>query len=349
MINLPDLKTAKVEGKKVFLRNDLNVPLVDGEISDDTRLSEGLETLKYLLDRGAHVIMAGHLGRPVGIDPKFSVKPLAQWYANKFNSKAKEGRLGEFDGWQILPALYLLENLRFYPQEQANDPIFSQKLASLAEIYVDDSFDNAHRPHASMIGVPKLLPHFAGFLLTREVNILATLMENPARPLTVIVGGAKIETKLPVVEKMHQVADYILVGGKIAQEKETLMKVSGEKSYARNPMLIVASLNFEKTDITPESLESFLHVVKLSKTIVWNGPIGITEGKENDLTIPSARLAEAIAESGAYSVVGGGDTIGFLKKIKLIKEFSFVSTGGGAMLEFLSGDKLPGIEALIER
>ncbi|MEK7558854.1 MAG: phosphoglycerate kinase [Patescibacteria group bacterium] len=358
MINLPDLKTADVSGKKVFLRSDLDVPLTESlTIADDTRLSEGLETLKYLLDNGAHVIVAGHLGRPslqstinnsqlTDDNSKFSLKPVADWYAKKFNSTAKAGKVGEFDGWQITPQLYLLENLRFYPEEEANDSSFSQKLASLSEIYVDNAFANIHRAHASMVGITQFLPHYAGFMLVREVNILATLMENPKRPLTVIIGGAKIETKLPMVEKMHQIADYVLVGGKIAEETKTLIKVAHERVLERKSALIVADLIYDQTDMTPNSVGNFLQVVNLSQTVIWNGPVGVTEGKENDPEIPSAKLARGIAASGVYSVVGGGDTIAFLRKIGLLDKFSFVSTGGGAMLEFLSGEKLPGIEAL---
>lgn len=347
MYNLPDLKTAKVEGRKVFLRTDLDVPIENGIIQDDTRLGEGTETLKYLLDNGAHVIAAGHLGRPEGKDEKLSLRPVADWYANKFNSTAKEGKLGEFEGWQIMPNFYLLENLRFYPEEEVNDPAFSQKLASLSEIYVNDAFASSHRAHSSIVGVPALLIHYAGFMLIREINILATLMENPKRPLTVIIGGAKIETKLPVVEKMHQIADYVLIGGLIADQTKTLLKVQHERTENRKSALIVGDLVLDKTDMTANSVENFLQIINLSQTVIWNGPVGVTEGRENNPEIASYKLARGIAESGIYSVVGGGDTIGYLKKIGLLNKFSFVSTGGGAMLELLSGEKLPGLQALI--
>ncbi len=354
MINLPDLKTAKVDGKKVFLRTDLDVPIENGQIQDDTRLTDGLETLKHLLDKGAHVIIAGHLGRPITInnsqlttENKFSLKPIADWYAKKFDSSFKAGKLGEFEGWQIMPQLYLLENLRFYPEEEANDSTFSQKLASLSEIYVNDAFASSHRAHSSIVGVASLLPHYAGFMLVREINVLSILMENPKRPLTVIIGGAKIETKLPVVEKMHQIADYVLVGGKIAEETKTLIKVAHERNLIRRSALIVGDLNFDQTDMTQNSVENFLQIVNLSQTVIWNGQVGITEGREDNPELASAKLARGIIDAGVYSVVGGGDTIGFLKKIGLLEKFSFVSTGGGAMLEFLSGEKLPGIEALL--
>ena len=332
----------------MFLRTDLDVPIENGQIQDDTRLTDGLETLKYLLDKGAHVIIAGHLGRPQGKDYKLSLRPIADWYAKKFNSAVKAGNVGEFEGWQIMPNFYLLENLRFHPEEEASDPTFSQKLASLSEIYVNDAFASSHRAHSSIVGIAALLPHYGGFMFTREINVLATLMEYPKRPLTVIIGGAKIETKLPVVEKMHQIADYVLIGGLIADQTKTLLKVQHERTENRKSALIVADLVLNKTDITANSVENFLQVVNLSQTVIWNGQVGITEGREDNPEIASAKLARGIVESGVYSVVGGGDTIGFLKKIGLLDKFSFVSTGGGAMLEFLSGEKLPGIEALIQ-
>lgn len=347
MYKLPDLKTAQVEGKKVFLRTDLDVPIENGQIGDDTRLLDGLDTLNYLLDNSAHVILAGHLGRPEGKDEKLSLKPIADWFAQKFHSNAKEGKLRDFDGWQILNNLYLLENLRFYREEETSDPVFSQKLANLTDVYVNDAFASSHRSHASIAGIAELLPHFAGFMLKKEIDTLSTLMDNPKRPLAVIIGGAKIETKLPVVEKMHQFADYVLVGGLIAEETRVLLKVQHEQVESRKSALLVADLNGDKTDITSKDAENFLQIVSLAKTIIWNGPLGKTEGNEGNLEIGSAKLAKGIVESGAYTVVGGGDTIAYLKKIGLLDKFSFVSTGGGAMLEFLSGDKLPGIEALI--
>ena len=346
MINLPDLKTANVKAKKVFLRIDLDVPIEKGQIEDDTRLLDGFDSLNYLLDNGAHVILAGHLGRPEGKDEKLSLKPIADWYAQKFHSTVKEGKLGDFDGWQILNNIYLLENLRFYKEEEANDPVFSQKLASLTEIYVNDAFASSHRNHSSIVGIAELLPHFAGFMLKKEIDTLSMLMDNPKRPFTVVIGGAKIETKLPVVEKMHRIADYVLVGGLIAEETKVLLKVQHEKLVERKSALLVADLNGDETDITSKDAENFLQIISLAKTIVWNGPLGKTEGNEGNLEIGSAKLAKGIVESSAYTVVGGGDTISYLKKIGLLEKFSFVSTGGGAMLEFLSGDKLPGIESL---
>ena len=358
MYKLPDLKTAQVEGKKVFLRTDIDVPLVQQTtnnkqqttIEDDTRLKDSLETLSYILDNGAQVILGGHLGRPEGSENNLSAEPIAKWYEKKLktqNSKLKIEKIGGFDGWRVSDKVFLLENLRFHKEEEENDQEFSKKLASLAQIYVNDSFASSHRAHASIVGIAKLLPHFAGFMLVKEIEVLSNVLENPKRPLVIIIGGAKIETKLPLVEKMHQFADYVLVGGKIAEETRTLFRVQHEKVPNRKSALLVADLNSGETDITPKDAENFLQIINLAKTIVWNGPVGKTEGKEKNLEIGTAKLAKGIAQSGVYTVVGGGDTIGYLKKIGLLDKFSFASTGGGAMLEFLSGDKLPGIEVLI--
>ena len=357
MIKLPDLKTAQVEGKKVFLRTDIDVPLSQQTtnnkqqttIADDTRLGEGLETLNFLLKNGAIVILAGHLGRPQGEEEDLSAEPIAEWYSRELRVKSenlKVIKINGLKGWEISENLTVLENLRFHKEEEENDQEFSKKLASLAQIYVNDSFASSHRVHASVVGIAKLLPHFAGFMLVKEIETLSSLLENPKRPLAVIIGGAKIETKLPLVEKMHQFADYVLVGGLIAEETKVLLKVQHEKVEERKSALFVADLNGEETDITSKDAENFLQIINLAKTIVWNGPVGKTEGNEENLEIGSAKIAKGIVESGAYTVVGGGDTISYLKKIGLLDKFSFVSTGGGAMLEFLSEEKLPGIEIL---
>ena len=354
-MNLPSLEKAKVFGKTVFLRADLDVPLsaishpstplrtsqpsAISEIEDDTRLKAALPTIEYLLKNGAKVIIAGHLGRPKGIDKSLSLEPIARWFSIKYKVLSiKYGKRKGFDGWELTDNLFLLENLRFYKGEEANDQDFAAKLISLANIYVNDAFAVCHRAHASIAGMPKFLPHFAGIHLREEVRVLSSVLENPKRPLVVIIGGAKIETKLPLVEKMRGVADYVLVGGKIAKEILPFLK---EKSQT----LFVADLNPDGFDITPKSTDDFLKIVNTAETIVWNGPVVYVEIKEG--LEGSRKLAEGIVKSNAYTVVGGGDTLGFLKKLGLLDKFSFVSTGGGAMLEFLSGKSLPGIIAII--
>ena len=347
-MQLPLLKNANVFGKTVFLRADLDVPLKTQKlIADETRLIATLPTVEYLLKNGARVIIAGHLGRPIGIDKSLSLEPIARWLINEFkirNLKFKE--IGDFEGWEIGDKLFLLENLRFYSGEEKNDPVFSKKLAGIADLYVNDAFAMSHRNHASIVGITDFLPHFAGFHLEKEIVNLSRAMENPKRPLVVIIGGKKIETKLPLVEKMHRIADYVLVGGKIAEESQTFLKVRHEKITGRKSVLLVSDLTLDGLSITEKSLYNFLDIISLSKTIIWNGSMGFI-GEKEDQFQATRKIASAIIKSKAYSVVGGGDTVEFLNRIKLLNKFSFASTGGGAMLAFLSGEKLPGIEILM--
>jgi phosphoglycerate kinase len=346
------LKNANVKNKKVFLRVDLDVPIKDGKIEDDTRLISALPTIEYLLKQEAKIVIGGHLGRPISNENEFSLKPVASWFTDKLeigNWKLEIGNLNGFEGWEIGPNIFLLENLRFYEGEEKNDPEFSKKLASLAEIYVNDAFAMCHRDHASIAGITKFLPHFAGLHLEKEIEVLSEVLKNPKRPLVVIIGGAKIETKLPLVEKMHHIADYVLVGGKIVEETKILIKVQHEKIAGQKAVLLVADTITDNSDITPKDAENFLQIINLAKTIVWNGSMGIVGGKSESLISEkgSKMIAEGILQTKAYSVVGGGDTLEYLNKLGILNKFSFASTGGGAMLNFLSGEKLPGIEALI--
>ncbi|OGH48272.1 MAG: hypothetical protein A3A51_00535 [Candidatus Levybacteria bacterium RIFCSPLOWO2_01_FULL_39_10] len=340
------------------------------EIVDDTRLISSISTIEYLMEEGANVIIAGHLGRPSTEfkiqnskfkinESEFSLRPIAKWYDEQFSAYSKKSKLNDFPGWEINTNLFLLENLRFFEGEEnpssSSGQEFVKKLSSLADIYVNEAFGASHRNHASIVGVASLLPHFAGFHLLKEIKILSRILENPKRPLTVIIGGAKIETKLPMVKKMHSFADYILVGGEIAEQTKILMDEEHRKIRGQKADLIVAKLTTDKYDITDESLSEFLEIIKKSETIVWNGPMGKINSKfeirnsklsEGDEGYTSLKLAEAIIESKAYKVVGGGDTIGFLNQHGLLSKFDFASVGGGAMLEFLSGVKLPGLVAL---
>jgi len=356
------LKEADVNGKTVFLRADLDIPIIDGKIEDDTRLQSAIPTIEYLLKQNAKIIIAGHLGRPEGIAKNLSLEPIAKWFGIKYKVLSiKRGKRGGFEGWEIGPNIFLLENLRFYEEEEKNDPEFSKKLANLADIYVNEAFANSHRNHASIVGVPKYLPHFAGFHLEKEVEVLSGILKDPKRPFVVIIGGAKIETKLPLIEKMHKIADYMLVGGKLADEVKTLLKIQHEKIDAsisgKKSALLIADLNSEGTDITAKSAENFLQILNLAKTVVWNGPMGKISNHKSEITESeqgTKKLAEGIVRNNAFIVVGGGDTIGFLDKACLLDSFaclsrarSFLSTGGGAMLSLLSGEKLPGVEALI--
>ncbi|MDP2649647.1 MAG: phosphoglycerate kinase [bacterium] len=354
--SLLDIRKVDVKGKTVFLRADLDVPLSEGgdqisdirKIDDDTRLVSVLPTVQYLLNNGGTVIIAGHLDRPKGLDKSLSLKPVAEWLQKESGIRNQESGIekkGDFNGWKITDNLFLLENLRFYEGEETNDEEFSKKLADLAGIYVNDAFAMCHRSHASIVGITHFLPHFAGIHLQQEVENLGHVLENPKKPLVIIIGGKKIETKLPLIEKMMQIADFVLVGGKISQEAQATSLATKVNGKAQ---LIVAASNKDATDVTKDSLLKFLDIIKNAKTVIWNGPIGVINLKLKDTEESTIELAKGIVASGAYSVVGGGDTTEFLKRIGMEGKFNFVSTGGGAMLSFLAGESLPGLEALIK-
>jgi phosphoglycerate kinase len=345
MINLPRIDSINVSGKKAFVRCDFDVPIENGKIKDDSRLISSISTIEYLLECGASVIAAGHMGRPDGKEDLLSLEIVAKWFADEFpGSTFEKINISGLDGWKIKDNFIVLENLRYFKEEEENDSDFSQKLASLADIYVNEAFASSHREHASIVGVPKLLRHYAGFHISKEVRVLGLVLENPKRPLTVIVAGAKIETKLPLVSRMHVLADYVLVGGEIADQTKILIKEQHEEIVGHKAMLLVAELNHEKTDTSAMSIENFSQIIARSGCVVWNGPMGYLEKGYEDSTL---NIAKSIINSNAYKVVGGGDTIGLLSKHELIDKFDFVSMGGGAMLEFLSGKELPGIKVLI--
>lgn len=341
---LRKIQDEDVKNKVVFLRADLDVPLKNFKIEDDSRLFAVIPTIDLLLKKGARVIIAGHLGRPK--DPndfQYSLEPVLEWLARKLDKKPIEMELEGFSGWKITENLFLLENLRLYKEEEEDNLEFSKKLASLANIYVNDAFAVSHRAHSSIVGIAKLLPSYAGLHLQKEIEELSKVLNNPTHPLTVIIGGAKIETKLPMVEKMHKVADNVLVGGEIAEHVKELAKVAHERVDGKKSMLFVADLTQDREDISEVSIQNFVQVIQNSKTIVWNGPMGEFE---KGFDKGSKEIAKAITQSGAYIIVGGGETIEFCKRENLLSKISFVSTGGGAMLEFLAGQKLPGLDVL---
>lgn len=344
-INLPSLDLARIRGKKVFVRCDFDVPIEKSAIGDDTRLVSCFSTIEYLLEGGATVIAGGHLGRPEKEEPKYSLEIVAKWFANEFtNAEIKKTDIGGFKAWKIKENFYILENLRFYKGEEENSSEFCHKLAYLVDIFVNEAFGSSHRPHGSIVGIAHLIPHFAGFHFAKEVKILSSLIDNPRRPFTFVVGGAKIETKLPLISKMHKFADYVLVGGELAEKTKILAQEQHKKIEGHKAILLVAEQTPDKLDITEVSVENFEQIISTSSCVVWNGPMGLIEEGHDFST---KKLAEAIVSSSAYKVVGGGDTIGYLSKQDLLGKFDFVSVGGGAMLEFLSGISLPGIEALI--
>ncbi|OGH15888.1 MAG: hypothetical protein A3C30_03610 [Candidatus Levybacteria bacterium RIFCSPHIGHO2_02_FULL_40_18] len=362
-----------LSGKTVLLRIDTDVDIENGRIIDDTRLSSAIPTIEFLLKKGADVNIVGHLGRPepvlsskykvLSINNEFSLKSIAHWYAKKFDGKVEETKIGDFPGWKITDRINLIENVRFFKGEEKNPTTasglaFARELALLGDIYVNDAFAVCHREHASIVGVTKFLSSYSGLHLAKEVSELSKILNNPLpgqrpsgpaarRPLAVLIGGAKIETKLPLVSKMHHVADYVLVGGEIAEQTRVLIKVQHEEIKGPKSAVLVADLREDGFDITPKSIENFKQILGLAATIVWNGPVGMINFSDKiDSEQGTRELAEFIVSTKAYKVVGGGDTLAYLRRINLLDNFDFVSTGGGAMLEFLSGHKLPGLTPL---
>jgi phosphoglycerate kinase len=337
-----------LRGKKVLVRCDFNVPVDEkGNILDEFKIRETLPTIKYLIDNEAKIILMSHLGDPEGlIKEEFRLEPIRK-------------RLTELLGIEVLMALdciggevetmannlktgqvMLLENLRFHKEEEENDIAFSKNLAKLANIYINDAFGTCHREHASIVGVAKLLPSGAGLLLVKEITTLKRMMDNPAKPLIAIIGGKKVETKAKFINKISEIADCILVSGLIAKEIEQKGTIL---SHAEKVVKPVDERDGGK-DIGPKTTELFKEKILAAKTIFWNGPFGKIE--EEEFARGTKEIAEAIIESKAFSVVGGGETAEFLSKIGLVSQFNHVSTGGGAMLSFLAGEELPGLEAL---
>jgi len=349
------LEKADLHKKNIILRIDSDVDIKDGKVLDDTRLVSALPTIKHILaNYPQRVVVIGHLGRPehqyeVGENLKeneTSLEVIAKWFANELEGKIEAVDISGFEGWKIMDNLFLLENIRLYKGEEENDPVFVASLAKLGDIFINEAFAVSHRRHASTYGVAKLLTSYAGIHFAKEIDELSKIINNPKRPLVVIIGGAKIETKLPLVEKMHHVADFVLVGGEIASHVKELIKVQHEKISGKKSVVLVADLQDNGLDITEKSAQNFVQIIQNGATIVWNGPLGQT-GKNPETEKGTLVVAKAIISSKAYSVVGGGDTLSFLKQKNLLGGFGFVSTGGGAMLEFLSGKELPAIKPLL--
>ena len=330
-------------GKRVLVRCDFNVPLSpEGKISDDFRIKKTLPTIKYLIKKKAKVILISHLGRPKGRQEKYSLKPVAKKLERLLKKKVKflpdcvgpevEKEIEKMKEKDII----LLENLRFHKEGEGNDENFARKLSKLGDIFINDAFSASHRAHASIVGIPKFLISGAGFLLEKEVKVLSQIIENPKRPLVVIIGGSKAKDKARVIDKFLEIADWILIGNLIF--KEIKEKIKGIEKIA-SPFLDEKALDLDK-----KTIENFKEKISLAKTIFWSGPLGKIEEKKYQKG--TREITKSIIEGKAFSVVGGGDTIEFLNKIGILERFNYVSVGGGAMLKFLAGEKLPGIEAL---
>lgn len=307
-------------GMRVLVRCDLDVPFKAGKIVETFRLDAGLKTLSYIINLGGIPVIAGHLGRPGGkVVPELSTSQLKPYFDANLQ--------GDYE---------LLENLRFDSREETDDPIFAKELAQKGAIYVNESFATCHRKSASVTVIASLLPSYAGFQLIKEVETLKKILVNPARPLLAIIGGAKIESKKPVIQKFAQLADGVLVGGRLALEEPITM----DKVYL--PVDYI-----DGKDIGPKTLESWREMLLGAKTIVWAGPMGLFE--EEKYSVGTRCVGELIADAvkrGCFAAAGGGDTVTALTKFGLFDEFSFVSTGGSAMLDLLVYGTLPGIEAL---
>jgi phosphoglycerate kinase len=340
------VRDAHVAGKRVLVRSDLNVPLDDGRVADETRIEASLPTLRLLLERDAAGIrVCSHLGRPKGRDPAFSIEPV-------------RARLRK-----LLPdeRLEILENTRFNAGETKNDPGFAGELADGCDLFVEDAFGSVHRAHASTVGVAELLPAYAGLLLERELEQLGRLLGEVERPFVLVSGGAKVEDKLGVLRKLGGKADTVLVGGKMAEELregnpldfEVVLPadVVAAASFAADAQSAVCRFDalpqgWLGLDIGPETRERFGAELSQAKTIFWNGPMGVFEWPR--FAAGTEAVAQAVARADAFSVVGGADSIRALNELGLIDRVSWASTGGGAALELLEGNHLPGVAVIPE-
>jgi phosphoglycerate kinase len=391
MFNKKSVTDIDVAGKRVLVRVDFNVPITEGKVGDDTRIKAVMPTLEYLLKNGAAVILFSHLGRPKGSPkPKFSLRPVADHLSDLLGETVAfaEDCIGpevEAAAAALKPgSVMLLENTRFHPEEEKNDPEMARQLASLADIYVNDAFGSAHRAHASTEGVAHHLPAVAGFLLEKEIRYLGQAIANPRRPFVAILGGAKISDKIGVIRNLLSRADQVLIGGGMAntffkaqgypvgdslveeEALETARQLLDEgRSHLRLPFDIVIADRFDNEaerqvmsmgpvpdgwrimDIGPDTIEAYSKTVDSAGTVVWNGPMGVFEFPR--FADGTYGLARAVASSNATTIVGGGDSVAAIQETGLADQITHLSTGGGASLEMLEGLTLPGVAALQDK
>lgn len=371
------------------MREDLNVPLANGSIADDARIRAAAPTLRHLSQRGAKVIVMSHLGRPKAVDPSLSLRPVAARLGEVLGREVKfaddcVGPPASDAAASLQPGdVLLLENVRFHPEDEANDPAFAHSLASLGELFVNDAFAASHRAHASVVGVAAYLPAFAGELMEAELEALHRALDDPRRPMIAVIGGAKVSTKVGVLKHLLDKVDALLLGGAMANTffkakgwptgaglvedsaldaAREVEKVGGKK--LRLPADLVCARRMEAgqplrimeadavdpewmaLDVGPKTVSDFNERLRGAGTVVWNGPLGVTEIK--DYSDGTRAVGTAIAKSGAYTLVGGGDTVAAIDSLGLERSFSHVSTGGGATLEYLEGKELPGVAILKE-
>lgn len=394
-MNKMTIRDIDVKGKKVFCRVDFNVPMEDGKITDETRIRAALPTIQYLVAEGAKVVLASHLGRPKGkVVEELRLDPVALRLSELLGqtvAKTDEvtGGAGnhvarELDNVDVL----LLENVRFDPGEETNDPKLSKAFADLAEIYVNDAFGAAHRAHASTVGITKHLPSVAGFLMEKELNMLAEAMEDPKRPFTAIIGGAKVKDKIDVIDNLLGKVDNLLIGGGLAytfvkalghdvgeslleEDKITLAKSFIDKASKTDVRLelpedvVVADgfsndantkvvgideipENWQALDIGPKTAQQYREIILKSKLVIWNGPMGVFEMPT--FAEGTKAVAEALADAAeTFTIIGGGDSAAAIEKFGLAPNIDHISTGGGASLELMEGKVLPGMEALNDK
>jgi len=393
-----------VKGKRALVRVDVNVPFDEqGNITDDTRIQAIVPTIRFLQDKGAKVVLAAHLGRPKGeVNPKYSLEPVAKYMSNVLGEEVKfiPDAIGK-DSEKATKALKngqvaLLENVRFYKQEEKNDPEFAKELAKMGDFYVNDAFGAAHRAHSSTEGVAKILsPAVSGLLMEKEISSLSKALNNPERPFTAIVGGSKVSTKIGVLENLldkMENGDNLIVGGGMTytfanakglevgksicekDQREVALNIMDKASkkgvnfviaddilvtddFSGNGTNKVVALNnipqdMEGVDIGPKTMQKFANVINNSKTIIWNGPVGVFENDKfaNGTKAVAKAVMDATAKNNTVSVLGGGDTVAAVKKFNMPEDnFTHVSTGGGASLEFMEGKVLPGVDAIDDK
>lgn len=390
------VKDVDVRSKRVLVRVDYNVPLdANGNVSDDKRITASLPTINYLLEQGARIILCSHLGRPKGeVKKEFSLAPVAKrlkellpgvniYFASDCIGEEAERKAAALKDGEIL----LLENLRFHKEEEKNDPEFAKKLASLAEIYVNDAFGTVHRAHASTAGVAAYLPAVAGFLIGKELSIMGGALESPERPFVAILGGAKVADKIGVITNLLNKCDTLLIGGGMAYTffkamgyeigdslldaesidlAKQLMETAKQKgvklllpvdtvvakAFAADAEHMTVASNaipagWQGLDIGEKTRELFAAEIKNAKTVIWNGPMGVFEFPE--FAKGTEAVAKACAECGGTTIIGGGDSASAVKKLGYADKMTHISTGGGASLEFLEGKVLPGVAALNDK
>ena len=388
---LNTIKEADLKGKRVVIRVDFNVPVKEGVVKDATRIKAALPTIKYILDEGASLVVMSHFGRPKGQkNPDFSMAPIAKEFEKLLGRPVKLapdviGPEVEAEVKALKPGeVLLLENVRFYKEEEANDEGYAKALASYGDIYCNDAFGTAHRAHASTEGISHFLPSYAGFLIEKEVKFMAPLLENPEKPFVAVIGGSKVSSKITVLESLVKTCDTIVIGGGMAYTflsvlgkeigkslfepdyvdtaKAVLAKAAEKGVKVILPVDHVCAAEFSETaapvavddvnipadlmgmDIGPKTVSLIVEEIKKAKSVVWNGPMGVFEFEA--FSKGTGEVAKALAASDAISVVGGGDSVAAINKFGLADKISHVSTGGGASLEFLEGKTLPGIKAL---